>query len=343
MPKLPSLERLKKVVQLLSPDDRKLLFSFISDLPDSGISTGRIDPPEPLLSPQDKITVQENATSDEPLVLATETYTAVFLRGRAVFQVFFYPEGFRHSRLEGHSWRNAPPSEDIKEQIRSVIKLHGAREPSEDEIVAAGREAAAQIFDAETVRLINEFSARMPHMVWLLYHAGMKIVEIGYRNDLASKTAQPKKPLREIVKELEPYWKYIKQHLNLGPGGRQNIKHRWSVRDHACLAVHYDRLKPIWRGAKKTAKQALAAKEAIRRKNWKDQVTAAYKDEALPDDLVAQLAPNVDSQPADLALIHAARLCLPVTYSTKVLKQKLRKFNPVPRTSPKAAKNKGTS
>jgi hypothetical protein len=107
--------------------------------------------------------------------------------------------------------------------------------------------------------------------------------------------------------------------------------------------VNYDRLKPIWRGAKKAAKQAQEATELGRRKTWKDQVAVAYKDQELPDDLIAQLALNINAAPADLALLHAARLCLPVSYSTKVLKQKLRKFNPVPKSSPKTAKNEGSS
>lgn len=169
-------------------------------------------------------------------------------------------------------------------------------------------------------------------------------MEIAAANDFADHSGQRKRTLDEIIKILEPYWKHLKAHLNLSPGGRQNIKHQWTIRDHTCLAVHYDRLKPIWREAKKAAKQALTAKESSRRKNWKDQVAAAYKEEELPVDLVEQLALTINAQPAELALIHAARICLPnVSYSTRVLKQKLKQFNPVSRTSSKTTTNKGTS
>ncbi len=97
-------------------------------------------------------------------------------------------------------------------------------------------------------------------MVSLLYDGGMKVVELGWRNDFARQTGQRTKTLDEMVKILEPHWKQIKSHLSLAPGGRQNVKHQWSPVDHTCLAVNYDRLKPIWRGAKKAAKQALESK-----------------------------------------------------------------------------------
>ena len=327
-----ALGRVQNLAEKLSPEERKVLVDYLANLPDSGIAT-TVDPPEPLLSPEDRAKVQERANSEEVVVVSSQTYAAIFHRGHPLFQVFFFADGFRRSRLESHSWRNAPPSENAVRQVREILALHNQPQLSDDEIIQAAKAASAQIFDAETVRLILEFSARLPHMAWLLYEAGMKIVEIGFRNDFAGKTGQRKKPLREIVKELEPFWKKIKAHLNLGPGGRQNVKHQWSARDHACLAVQYERLKPIWWGAKKAAKQAQEARELSRRKTWKEQVAAAYKDAELPDDLIAQLAPDINAQPADLALTHAARLCVPVSYSTKVLKQKLGKLNPVSRAS----------
>ena len=260
-----------------------------------------------------------------------------------MFQVFFYAENFRQSQLEIRSRQDSLPSQKLKEQIAEIFRLHGTPEPEEANLTAAITESHQRFLEAANTRVAKEISARLGHMVWLLYFGGMKIIDLSWRNDFARQTGQRVKTLDEIVKELEPYWKHIKSHLNLSPGGRQNVKHEWTLKDHTCLAVHYDRLKPIWREAKKTARDALKSKDSTRRKNWKEQVIAAYKDEELPVDLVEQLAPSVNSQPADLALIHAARLCIPVALSLKTLKEKLRQFNPVPRTSRKKGKNEESS
>ncbi len=56
-----SLERVKELAQQLTPEERKLLFHFLTELPDSGIQTGSIDPPTPLLSPEDRNKVEEVA------------------------------------------------------------------------------------------------------------------------------------------------------------------------------------------------------------------------------------------------------------------------------------------
>jgi hypothetical protein len=75
--------------------------------------------------------------------------------------------------------------------------------------------------------------------------------------------------------------------------------------------VHYERLKPIWREAKKTAKAAQMSEEPIRQKQWKEEVATVYQEEALPADLIERLALPQATAPAELALRHAARICVP--------------------------------
>lgn len=336
------LEQVKKLVEQFSPEERIQLWHHISELPDSGIHGGSLDPP-PISTEGATQTDTVTVDGDSYTIVFTDVTAAVLLKNRPIFQVFFYPENYQLSRMEIRSWKDAPPTEQMKEQIQEIFKLHGAPEREEEAIIEAVKQSHLRVFEAMTFRMTNEISARLPHMTALLFDGGTKVIELGVENDLAEKFERRKRTLEEIVEILEPYWKQIKAHLNLSPGGRQNVKHQWSVRDHTCLAVHYDRLKPVWRDAKKTARSALKSNNASRRKNWKEQVIAAYKDEELPVDLVEQLAPSVDSKPADLALTHASRLCLPVSYSTKILKEKLRKFNPVPKPSGKSDKNERSS
>jgi hypothetical protein len=333
-------EQVKKLVEQLAPEWRRQLLDHLAALPDSGI-TNLNNPPASF----DGATQESGTTVDGDYydLLFNPTSAAILLKGRVIFQVFFNPENYRLSRMEVHAGKDVPPTEQMKEQIREIFTLHNSPEPEEESLIEAIKQSQMQVDEAKTFRMSNEISARLPHMAILLFDGGVKIIELAVENSLAEYFGTRKKTVEEILERLEPHWKQIKAHLNLSPGGRQNVKHEWSLRDHTCLAVHYNRLKPVWRDAKKTARSALKSNNASRRRNWKEQVIAAYKDEELPMDLIEQLAPSVNSQPADLALTHAARLCLPVSYSTKVLKEKLRKFNPAPKPSSKSDKSAGVS
>ncbi|HKO61471.1 MAG TPA: hypothetical protein VJV03_09955 [Pyrinomonadaceae bacterium] len=320
----PTLEQVEDLARQLSPAERKSLINLLFSLPDSDIATATIDPPSPLLSPSDENKVKEFANTDALVILSSDTYAAVFLRGRAMFQVYFFKENFKQSRMEIQSWKDAEPSEKIKNELREILKLYGRTEIGDEELIQLCRRPHLELFEAETIRISNEFSARLPHMVKLLYQAGMEIVYLGFHNDFAERTGQRKRTLEEMVKALEPFWREIKTHLSLTPGGRRNVKHDWSMRDYICLDVHYNRLKPIWREAKRTAKEAQSAREPGRRRRWKEEVEAIYKEENLPDDLLNQLELPQSVPPSELALTHAGRICIPdAAYSTRVLKEKL--------------------
>lgn len=344
MPK-PTLEQVQELARQLTPDERKAVINLLFSLPDSEIATATIDPPSPLLSEAHKKIVEESANSDQPLVISTDTFTAIFVRGRPMFQVYFYADNFKQSRMEIRSWKNSLPSEKVITEVREVLRLHNPdREITDEEIIEACRRPHIELFEAETFRLANEFSARLPHIVWLLYEAGMEIVNLGFQNDFARRTGQRTKTLDEMTTFLEPFWRQIKEHLSVVPGGRRNVKHDWSARDYACLEVHYERLKPIWREAKRAAKEAQLSREPSRRRRWKEAVEAVYKDENLPSDLIDQLELPQAAPPSELALTHAARICIPdVTYSTKVLKEKLLHFKRPARTSPENPQNEGSS
>lgn len=338
------LEQVKKLASKFSVEDRIALWQYLAGLPDSGIQSAGFDKPETTL---DGIEIGDRPVDpDLPIMVSTDNSATLFLRGREIFQVIFRPENFKKSRMEIRSWKDAPPSEQMKEEIRRALSLvsKGKGEITDEQIIEATKRPAYEMYEVVTDRIAREFSTRLKHMVWLLYEGGMKIAELAFHVDFSRRTGQRTKTLDEIVKELEPLWRHIKGHLNLAPGGRQNVKHVWSPTDHICLDVHYERLKPIWQEAKKTARSALKSKEATRRKRWKEEVAAIYQEEALPEDLIALLAPSEGTAPADLALTHAGRLCVPdVTYSLKVLREKLRYLKKGFRTSPSLTENEGSS
>jgi hypothetical protein len=340
----PTLEQVKKLAAQLLPEDRLQLFHFISDLPDSGIASGQIDPPSPLLSPEDKKTVEESATLNDPIIVYTETYASIFLKGRPIFTLYFYPENYRQSRMEIPSWKDAEPTDRVKAELRRALELGGQKDTTEEEITEAVKRSLLDVFEAQTTGLSRAISALLPKLIELLFFGGLTVVELRHTNAFADQSGQRKKTLDEMVKALEPFWRQIKGLLYLSPGGRQNLKHKWSPTDYVCLEVHYERLKPIWREAKKAARVARNSKEPTRQKRWKEAVAAIYQEENLPSDLIERLIPPEDMPPADLALIHAGRLCVPgVSYSLKVLKEKLSYLKKGVRAATKTNENEGSS
>jgi hypothetical protein len=113
--------------------------------------------------------------------------------------------------------------------------LHGGREVTEEDIIAACQQSQLQLFAVENERISREVSARLPHMTALLFDAGITIIELSVRNAFADQTGQQKKTLDQMITILEPYWRHIKAHLGVSPGGRRTGRHKWTVKDQSCL------------------------------------------------------------------------------------------------------------
>src|SRR5437867_928127 len=104
---------------------------------------------------------EESANSDEAMILSTETYATIFMKGRAMFHLFFYPENYRQSRMEMPSWKDAPASEKVREQVKAIYRLHGKPEPSEEDFIAATKQTHLELYKARTERIAKELSARL--------------------------------------------------------------------------------------------------------------------------------------------------------------------------------------
>ena len=104
-------------------------------------------------------------------------------------------------------------------------------------------------------------------------------------------------------------------------GGARNAKHSWSDADRSSLAEQHERLKLVWKDAKKIYKQNR------NRAGWAKMVKAAYSD--LPDELIMKLSSMnpYESSPANIALEHAAILCgfKAGEYSARQLRRQLGK------------------
>lgn len=347
--KSPALKPVKELASKLSPEDRQKLFQFLAELPDSAIQI-TVMQSAPALSPEEQHKFDEAAKTDDVYLIANESCAAVFQRGRLVFQLVFYAENFLRSRMEIQSWKDAPATQFMKSEIQRALDLMNKTEVTEEEIAAQCKAELRRLFEAQAVGLSKDISAMLPTFAWLLSEGGITIADMGNRNSFAESKGQRKRTLEEMVKILEPFWRRIKDLLNLKPGGRLNVRHNWTTTDYLCLEIHNERLKPVWKEAKRIARQAQKSKEPRRRARWKEAVAETYRAEDLPEDLIEHLISPGDWPPGDLALTHAGRLCLPNVsppYSLKKLKESLKysaaKKSAAKRTSPKTSKNKGSS
>lgn len=159
----------------------------------------------------------------------------------------------------------------------------------------------------------------------------------GGANQLREMFEQPqgKYTAREIKDAIfEKDWDLIKPLVGVTKGGARNVKHVWSDEDRRCLAKTYAELQPIWIEAKKIAKTAQQSSEITRKKNWRKEVLSVY--DHLPQDLLERFATLLgdDAKPSNIAILHAARLCLPenVELSVGRLREELTAWNNKQRT-----------
>ncbi len=325
--KKPTLKQVIKLAAQLSPEDRQELFLFIAQRPDSAIKTS-VQALQPL-SPDEKKKFNEAAKTDRLYLLASNDrkVVKVFQRGRLIFQVSFDPENFVRSRMEISSWKDSQDTGWINAETQRALDLMDRTDVTKAELEDRTKQTMREVFEKYSIGLAGDILGMLPTFAKMLSAGGVFIADLGYNNRLAAQRGFPKYTLEEAIKGLEPEWKQIKEFLNVQPGGRINVRHIWTAADYLCLQKHHERLKPIWTEAKKIARQARKAKEMTRRQRWKEQVAKVYEGENLPDDLIDHTAPPDELQPSDLALLHAARICMPQVsppYSLKTLRENLR-------------------
>ncbi|HKG46373.1 MAG TPA: hypothetical protein VKB02_06595 [Pyrinomonadaceae bacterium] len=325
--KKPTLEQVIKLAAKLSPKDRQELFVFIAQRPDSAIKTS-VEARLPL-SPEAKKQFDDAAKTDHMIVVVSDKgkVVKVFQRGRLLFQVTFNPENFVRSRMEIHSWKDRLDTVVINAEVQRALDLMDKTDMTKTELEDHNRQLTLEVFEQHAISLAGDILRMLPTFARMLSETGVFIAEVGYGNRLVAQSGFPKITLEGVIRALEPEWKQIKEFLNVQTGGRINVRHIWSKVDHLCLHKNHERLKPIWTEAKKIARQARKSKETTRRQRWKEEVAKIYEHENLPDDLIDHAAPPNELPPSDLALLHAARICVPQVsppYKLKTLRENLR-------------------
>jgi hypothetical protein len=101
-----SLERVKRLTQQLSPEDRVQLFAFIVE---------SFDSETPALDGSKEIPLT-TVGGENFILLATGTTAVIMYKGRQVFRLVFDPEAFRRGRMEMPGWKDAPLTAAVKKR-----------------------------------------------------------------------------------------------------------------------------------------------------------------------------------------------------------------------------------
>ncbi|HKV39778.1 MAG TPA: hypothetical protein VJX67_11245, partial [Blastocatellia bacterium] len=202
-----NVEQVTKLARELTPEERvRVALSIIESLGE----------PDPMMGQEPKRTPLMTLGGEAFVLLATDTSASILHKGRLVFKLLFDPENFRQSRTEMLGWKDAAPTAEVSNRIR-LLRPNGVPEIDDEELGRVYKQAASEVFAAESHRLARELSARLPHMAQLLFDAGVTIVELAVRNDVARHHREQTRSLEDMVKALEPYWEHVKAHLNLAP------------------------------------------------------------------------------------------------------------------------------
>jgi len=258
------------------------------------------------------------------------------LEGIEVFRATFSPDNYAEFffKLLKPDEQFLTISEDQRRRLYAGLREASAKEGREisDEELRGLEQKGLRFYALQSIKQGVEAATKrvvenLPNIVAMIIEKVVYTTIYAARNELSDILEAPK--LKFSAKEihdalLQPEWERLKSIAVATPGGARNIKHIWTDEERECLAANYGRLKPIWVEAKRIAKHAQKSKEPTRSHRWREEVKRAYPD--LPSELIERLAipRSDDAKPADIALTHAASLCLPVSYTTRRLRTELK-------------------
>lgn len=340
------LANIKEEIERLSIKERSELFQFIADLPGSGIKT--VSPPG-LGRNNDKPVESKNEASlgfkGQPEIAFNyscrleDGSVLYLLEGVEIFRARFDVENCVNVFFEKLKPKDpylnisSRQRESIYQAVRELLTVE--RPGITDEEIQTYEKQALHLMGLDLLKESIEHSAKqvnenLPRAVALVFNKILQAAHFALANDLRDTLNVPeqKYSAKKIKESLfNEDWEHFKIIAGVSQGGARNVKHGWNDKERSCLANQYEQLKPIWLEAKRISKQARNSKESARRNKWQESVLSVYAD--LPIDLVELLAAarSDESRPADLALIHAARICIPgISYSTRQLRSEIKRW-----------------
>jgi hypothetical protein len=330
------LKQVKNLIDDLSPVEQLQLLGHLLQLRVRLNAQLNERQPDEAIDPTETIVIGEESgpTALFRWFRDSDGSVVIHMGDNEVFRGMFQPFNYVEAAIE--KWQSEGRFQELKTKVRRELERKGRDEfarqnrPVDNEF-AERTNSFADKWSLATIRRVTEEAAQRmndnlgPAMGMVL----RKVIEAGMfsgANQLQALFDEPSGKLTAAKIKQRVFkwdWERLKPILGISHGGAGERESLWTDSVCECISTNHERLKPIWREAKKVAKSAKASREPKRREAWAAAVLGTYPD--LPPDLVDRLsAPrSEDAKPADIALLHAARQCY-VSSSTKTLRKQIR-------------------
>lgn len=245
------LKQIKQMIRGLSSEERQQLIPFIVELPDSGIEPSDLDAELKVIDEAwGKYNVKSEYDPEKYLfdMVFPKNFVSLRILGVEVLRVVFLQDNFAKNFYKAKT--STKPG--MSEALRAYLLI----EENKAQVLAARRESAAHMSEAEIeseiaelsnamAQIIEEEKARrvaagisshLPRMVGDMFSAAIKGQTIADYNLLAEHLESPEKMLStpEIKKMVtDSFWKEIKPHLGVTKGGNTRTNPAW--RDESTL------------------------------------------------------------------------------------------------------------
>jgi hypothetical protein len=254
LPKI-TLDDVVALVMQLSVEERLQLFDRMVKLTESDEQSRLSHPydePTATVNAQPGISNYEVARNEGTfLVSYSSNAVSVLLDNRYIFQVFFYPENLRESRLQIRRRLLPEPSEEMKTETRKELLRYGIEVSDEESLIRHYQLNEPGLdgysigeVDVEAYRVSREISALLPDMTWILCSATIDVATFAIRDlfgeimsgcpDLGVEEME-KYAIRtkagDVEKLFQPFLKRMKAHVGVTQGGARQRKARfvWDV------------------------------------------------------------------------------------------------------------------
>jgi|GEM_PF-3019625 len=340
-----ALAQIHRLLSQLTAEERRSLIPLLASFPDSGLTEYDLSEELAIIEQSHKIKPpQHNQDSNVlfELIVPMRNVVVIAMGGHPLLHVIFRPERFilgfpaggpNLPKIVSDGLREDLFTGEKKEKIREQRRASGIVEDDaafEQAITDTCDAIAKDIVKAKAERVSQLISLHLPRMVGDMFDAALQGQTFADLNAIARELGQPERQisasrLRRML--TERYWRDVKGHLGVKQGGPRNVKHTWTDEERECLATKYHDLRAVWIEAKRIVRTAQKSPEPTRQKEWRKEVLAVY--EGLPEDLLERYkTPRADdAKPSIIAIIHAARLCVPnVELSPARLMEEVKKW-----------------
>ncbi len=237
------LEKVKRMIEQLSSEDRRTLTQSLTDFPDSGFQTYDLREELEVLNKRGRRLTGADNNLDYYLVnlVFVRNLVSVQIRDTEVLRAVFLPNNFieafpkfrNNISIMSESIRKRLFTNESKEALRSERIARGIQESDtefEEFVTKECNSRGEYEMTEQAKRVAERISLHLPGMVGDMFCAAITGQIFAYTKDLCEELGSPDKKMstkefKKIV--LDSHWREVKPHIGVTHGGDRRTKPAW--------------------------------------------------------------------------------------------------------------------